>query len=187
MTGSRESQQMLAAYGVFPISEQEILAAVGSAVRGECAHPIVARNDWARLHDLFAAGGEGARFGPLLSAPAPEVARPPVVAPATEAPSVTLDVKLAKVPLRRRQAAMEEILLQEVAGVLGESDVARLTAERGFQAMGVDSLMALDLRTRIGRRAQRELPATMIYDFPNVRALAAHLLGADQTARGVAQ
>lgn len=82
---------------------------------------------------------------------------------------------------------MEEILLQEVAGVLGESDLARLTAERGFQAMGVDSLMALDLRTRIGRRAQRELPATMIYDFPNVRALATHLLGADQTARGVAQ
>ena len=187
MTGSRESQQMLALYGVFPISEQEILTAVGSAVRNECAHPIAARNDWARLHDLFAAGNEGARFGSLLLAPAPEVARPPVVEPATEAPSVTLDVKLAKVPLRKRQAAMEEILLLEVAGVLGEGDVARLTAERGFQAMGVDSLMALDLRARIGRRAQRELPATMIYDFPNVRALAAHLLAADQPARGIAQ
>ena len=189
MTVSPESQQMLAAYGVYPISEDEILAAVSDAMRNACAHPVVARNDWGRLHDLFAAGGEGARFGPLLAAPVHEAPVAPARAQAVdrlEAPAITLEVKLARIPQRKRQSAMEEILLLEVAGVLGETDVGRLSAERGFQAMGVDSLMALDLRNRIGRRAQRELPATMIYDFPNVRTLATHLL-TTATCNGLAE
>ena len=41
--------------------------------------------------------------------------------------------------------------------------------------MGVDSLMALELRDRLSRRLGRPLPATLPYDYPTIESLADRL------------
>jgi NADPH:quinone reductase-like Zn-dependent oxidoreductase/NADP-dependent 3-hydroxy acid dehydrogenase YdfG/acyl carrier protein len=75
-------------------------------------------------------------------------------------------------PLRRR--AMEDGVCAELAPVL------RVAAERidrwqPFKAMGVDSLMALELRNRLERVTGLTLPATIVWNFPTVAQLAGQL------------
>jgi hypothetical protein len=43
--------------------------------------------------------------------------------------------------------------------------------------MGLDSLMAVELRHSLGSRAGRELPLTLTFNYPNVAALTQYLSG----------
>ncbi len=53
--------------------------------------------------------------------------------------------------------------------------LADVDAERGFFDMGLDSLMALDLRTRLEAGVGRSLPSTLAFNYPTAVALAAFL------------
>uniref|UniRef100_UPI0004CA628C type I polyketide synthase n=1 Tax=Kitasatospora aureofaciens TaxID=1894 RepID=UPI0004CA628C len=83
----------------------------------------------------------------------------------------------------RRRLALE-IVRTEVAAVLGHASSEEVTPERAFQELGFDSLAATDLRNRLNQRTGLRLPATLAFDHPSARAVAAHLLdlaGAGET------
>ena len=44
--------------------------------------------------------------------------------------------------------------------------------------MGLDSLMAIDLRNRLQKALGRTLPSPVVFNYPNIRALATFLAGA---------
>ncbi len=61
-----------------------------------------------------------------------------------------------------------------VAGVLARpTDV--VSADRPFLALGLDSLMALELRNRLAAELGVRLPATLLFDFPTPAAVVARL------------
>src|SRR5690606_11478123 len=64
----------------------------------------------------------------------------------------------------------------EVAGVLRLAP-HRVDADRGLFAMGLDSLMAIDVKTRLESLCARTLPSTVVFNFPTVDALAGYLDG----------
>jgi hypothetical protein len=43
--------------------------------------------------------------------------------------------------------------------------------------MGMDSLMALELRTRLQTLVSRALPATLVFDYPTIQAIAHFIAG----------
>ena len=53
--------------------------------------------------------------------------------------------------------------------------------------MGLDSLMAVELRNQIGRALETRLPSTLVFDYPTIDALQAYLLAELFTADDVAQ
>ncbi|MEU6974055.1 type I polyketide synthase, partial [Kitasatospora aureofaciens] len=92
--------------------------------------------------------------------------------------------RLAGLGETERRRLTLEIVRTEVAAVLGHASSEEVTPERAFQELGFDSLAATDLRNRLNQRTGLRLPATLAFDHPNARAVAAHLLdlaGAGET------
>jgi acyl carrier protein len=64
----------------------------------------------------------------------------------------------------------------EVARVLGTNGVESIDPQQGFFEMGLDSLMAVELKTRLSSALKRNLPASLMFQSPNIEALAEYLL-----------
>ena len=69
-----------------------------------------------------------------------------------------------------------EFLRAEVQSVLRLASPP--PAEVGFLDLGLDSLMAVELRDRLNRAfaGEYEAPSTLVFDYPNVVRLARHLV-----------
>ncbi|MDJ0841256.1 MAG: SDR family NAD(P)-dependent oxidoreductase [Acidobacteriota bacterium] len=55
--------------------------------------------------------------------------------------------------------------------ILGFDPDHEVSAERGFREMGLDSLMTVSLRNRLCKDTGLALPATLAFNYPNLRAL----------------
>lgn len=86
----------------------------------------------------------------------------------------TWSERLAQVEAGARRAQLATWLAEEAAAVL-RLPVAQLDPQQPLQAMGIDSLMALELRNRLERATGLHLNATVIWRYPNLERLADHL------------
>ena len=72
--------------------------------------------------------------------------------------------------------ALADIVARELAAVLGYGSPADVNLALGFPDLGVDSLLAVDMRNRLEHVLGIELPVTILFDFDNPSALAAGLV-----------
>ncbi|WP_143668157.1 type I polyketide synthase, partial [Streptomyces carpinensis] len=84
--------------------------------------------------------------------------------------------KFAGLADAERDRYLLELVRGHAAAVLGHRDTVGVTADRGFTELGLDSLGAIELRNRLQKATGLRLPATLMFDYPNSAALAAHLL-----------
>jgi acyl transferase domain-containing protein/acyl carrier protein len=70
---------------------------------------------------------------------------------------------------------LRESLRGMVARAVG--DVGRVDDARGFADLGLDSIMAIDLRATLSHALGIDLPATVAFDYPSVSALASFIVG----------
>ena len=69
-----------------------------------------------------------------------------------------------------------EMVRSEVAAVLGYSSAEDIGPGVGFMDLGIDSLGALELRSRLNAATGLNLAATAVFDFPDAQALSRALL-----------
>lgn len=70
-----------------------------------------------------------------------------------------------------------ERVIAEVADVLGIDSPETIDPERGLFAMGMDSLMSVQLRKRLESSFSRTLPKMLTFTYPTVAALISYLSG----------
>jgi acyl carrier protein len=66
---------------------------------------------------------------------------------------------------------------RHLAAVVGINDSNEITPDTTFGELGMDSLLALDLRTALEDGLQTTLSTTMVFDHPTVGALVSYLDG----------
>ena len=119
-------------------------------------------------------GNVAAASSPLLARLAPDNGRS--VAGEGVASGSVREALLAVEPGRRRRALLETHLRHRVAQVLRLAP-ARVDVTKPFRALGLDSLMALELRNRLEADLSLKVSATLVWNHPTVTALVPHLAG----------
>nr|BCB14677.1 type I polyketide synthase [Streptomyces spiroverticillatus] len=83
--------------------------------------------------------------------------------------------QLAAVPEHERYELVVDLVRAQVAEVLGHADDQGVDAGRAFGDLGFDSLTAVEFRNGLNAATGLRLPAGLIFDYPNARAVADHL------------
>lgn len=163
-------RRMFAQGGMLPMRSEDALSVLGRLADGPETQVTVAAVDWDALIALY----EVKRPRPLL---AELRSRTTAVAAAARPRAVEVRAQLEAAPMEGRRDMLLAHVRAEVAGVLG-LEPHRVDIEQGLFEMGMDSLMAVDVKTRLEAAVGQRLPSTLTFNYPTVSALAGYL--ADQ-------
>ena len=150
------------------------LAALSRLVGADVGTSVVVAADWS---------ASGSRSSLLEEVAASGSGEPAAV-------SGGLGERLRGIPVSEREGVLLGFLQEELASVLRLRSVPAVDA--GFFELGMDSLMAVELRNRLNRALGEALTVsnTAVFDYPDAARLARHLAGALEeagaTERGLA-
>jgi acyl carrier protein len=87
--------------------------------------------------------------------------------------------ELERVPPARREQMLLTLVGEHVARVVGAPSAEAIDPDQPLNELGLDSLMAVELRNRLGAGLGlgRSLPATLVFDYPTMTALSRYLAG----------
>lgn len=159
--------------GVQTLSPADALAGMAAVMAASTAQGTVARIDWARFLPLYQQAGRRA-FLTELEREVPS--QPTGAAPAATASGKTqLVERLTNAPVQQRKRLVADYLRDAVAEVT-HVDPAEIREDAGFFDLGMDSLMAVELRRRIEQGVGKDIPATLAMDYPRLSDVVDYLL-----------
>ena len=164
-TVSDKDRKQYSSLGLLPIATSEALAALGDLLQSEEPSIMAAAVNWRTLKAVF----EARRKRPLLEAIEQRAASPTLQASARDG------IRWEELPASERKSRLTRLIWEETRQVLQIEETAPVELDRGFFEMGMDSLVSVDLKSRLEARLGRSLPAMMTFNFPNVRVLANRL------------
>ncbi|MFG2556040.1 type I polyketide synthase [Streptomyces sp. NPDC048581] len=154
--------------GIRPLEPSRALDVLQRALDEDVTCTTVADVDWQR----FAAAAYIPR--PLL-ADLSEAAPPPAGTGQAAPAAGTLGAELSGRTPSEQDRLLLDVVLDQVAAVLGHSDRTAVDAGRAFKDLGFDSLTGVALRHRLAAATGLSLPATLVFDHPTPSALSAFL------------
>ncbi|ORB12047.1 type I polyketide synthase [Mycobacterium noviomagense] len=172
-----EARARLDQRGVWTLSPADALAGMADAMAASfaqgvtqgSAQGIVARINWARFLPLYQQAGRKS-FLAELEREVPDLAPAP-----TRAGKTPLVEQLTSAPAQQRKKLLVDYLRDAVAEVT-RVDAAQIREDAGFFDLGMDSLMAVELRRRIEQAVGKDVPATLAMDHPRLSDVAHYLL-----------
>ncbi|MDX3876799.1 SDR family NAD(P)-dependent oxidoreductase, partial [Streptomyces europaeiscabiei] len=156
--------------GIGSLSEAEGMRLLHAALTQPYAHLAPVKLELAELQRAADRGGEVApRFRGLVRPRLRQAGR------AAARPSALRD-RLAALSDVERRRDLTRLVCDEAAIVLGVSDAAGLGPDQVLKDLGIDSVMAVELRRRLSAETDTALPATLAFDYPTPTAIAGLLL-----------
>jgi surfactin synthase thioesterase subunit/aryl carrier-like protein len=157
--------EVLDRFGVRSMAPEAALHALGRVLDGDRGQLVVADVDWRRFRSILEARG-----------PRPLLADLPI---AGESAANSLEAPLLKELRAAAADARPRIIRPWLQGVVAQlfrfSEPAQLDPTANFFHLGLDSLMALELRNRLQMEFKCALPVAIIFQHPSVDALVGHL------------
>ncbi|QKW53025.1 type I polyketide synthase [Streptomyces buecherae] len=169
-----EGGDQLARRGLPAMAPDLALAALRGAVTGDDGVVTVADVDWERFAPLFTLERPSPLLGDL-----PEVVSALEQARAAEESHAeggsALRERLLALAPGERQRAVLDLVRGHAAAVLGFAGMEGVESDRAFKELGFDSLTAVEFRNRLNSDTGLRLPTTLVFDYPNAKALAEHV------------
>ncbi|MEU9890508.1 type I polyketide synthase [Sphaerisporangium sp. NPDC051011] len=186
-TLTRTDHQRIANIGLRPLATADALALFDAAVFGSGRVPVVTPAPF----DLAALRAGRRPVAPVLRVLVPAARVTASAAPREGAPS-SLAARLAGLGEAERETALLDAVRAEVGAVLGHPSPATIPADRPLAELGLDSLSSVELRNRLNAATGLRLAATLTFDHPTPKAIAAYLSrrldgGAGRAARPAAR
>ncbi|TXI61414.1 type I polyketide synthase [Mycolicibacterium mageritense] len=168
-----ESRRRLEQRGIRTLSPADALAGLADVVTASRAQGVVARIDWARFLPLYQQAGRRGFLTELEREVPQSAAAAPVV---TASGKTELVERLTNAPVQQRKKLLTTYLRDAVADVT-RVDSSEIREDAGFFDLGMDSLMAVELRRRLEQGVGHEIPVTLVMDHPRLSDAADYLLG----------
>jgi acyl transferase domain-containing protein len=145
------------------------VAALDILAAGSCGQASVIDMDWPRFRSLF----EARRPRPLLA----EIGQVPHEALSPDAGSAPAPwwSRLQNTPEHEREELLGKLLRQEIATTLRISDSEQVAMDTSVFDMGMDSLMAVEVTTRLNRHLDFDT-STLLFEHPRIDELASRLV-----------
>jgi NAD(P)-dependent dehydrogenase (short-subunit alcohol dehydrogenase family)/acyl carrier protein len=167
---ARRSTRQWIPEGVRALSMADGLAALGGLLNEPLAQVAVMPVDWPRFLGQFPETREPRVLARIAAEASRSGGRP-----ATKVQSRVRE-DLISAPSKERRAFLIAYLQRQVGAVMGLSTAELPEPDQGFFEMGLDSLMALELKNRLSTVAGKDLPASLMFNYPNIAALADYVL-----------
>ena len=157
----------VATFGIATISPSEGIAALERLILSGTSQATVVRVDWNQFLSSNRPRNEQVPFAGLatLGAISPNAAKRRSLG----------SVDFGAVAKGARRDTIMELIRSSLVTIVGLDDDARFDPHRALRDLGLDSLMSVELRNQLQACLDRPLPATLIFDFPTITALADHI------------
>jgi myxalamid-type polyketide synthase MxaB len=162
----RREQHRLAAQGEGSITPVQGMQIFATLLGQEGPQIGIVPIDWGKY--LKAVGTASAFFQEL----APAVVLP---RPGASAPPVGFLQRLAETPQDEQHAVLVQHLRAVIGRVLRLRSTDSIALRQGLRDVGLDSLMALEVRGHLETDLHCALPATLLFDYPTLEALTRYL------------
>jgi NADPH:quinone reductase-like Zn-dependent oxidoreductase len=153
--------------GLVPMSNRRAIAALDQALSSWNANVVAATVNWPRVFANAPPDASNALFADFVPKTQTASAPPPAAGGNL--------VQLRSLPAGLRQVALMDMLAKQARIVLDLPGDAPVPPSAPLEQLGLDSLMAVELRNQFARLGGVPLPATLCFDHPTLDALADRL------------
>jgi myxalamid-type polyketide synthase MxaB len=174
----RRNQAKWAAQGIKPIEPAQGLQVLGEILPRPVAQLAVLPVDWSKFLQQMPPGVQM----PLLE----------TFASSTEAGNSQRSQFLAQLestPVEGRKQFLMTHIRSQIAKVLGLGSAEAIGLQQGFSDLGMDSLMAVELRNRLQTTLGCSISASLVFDYPTIESLVDYLsqqvLSLESTAESI--
>jgi acyl carrier protein len=165
---SADAQKYFSAIGLNVLPQEQSLAALGHLLETDVVQKTVAAVDWSKYKPIF----EAKRRRPFLDL---IEFQPQTGIGTASAQGLALIRRLGEAAPVERMDLLIAYLQGQVALVMGLDPTQPPEPGQGFFQMGMNSLMAIELKTCLEADLGRTLPSTVAFEYPTIEALAGYI------------
>jgi acyl carrier protein len=158
--------------GVQAIEPEQGLRVLEELLRQDRVQVAVLSANWRQYSDSLPRGFKSlflSELSPRMEVPAPS--------PQSKTRKPQAILQLNQAPPAKRQKLLLEFVCAQAVKVLGLDSTQSVDYTQPLTELGLDSLMAVELRSMLSAElgVARGLPATLVFDYPTITALANYL------------
>jgi len=167
MAAERGLGERLAARGLDALTPVEGIAALERLLQGGAAQVSVLRMDWQR----YAAQSGTATPRPFLEDVLGADGQRPASATSVPVSAEDLCRQFKDAPPLRRRSMVARFVNDCALRILGMASGKPVDPSMPLGELGLDSLLAVELRNTLSAAAGLSLPATLLFDYPTINAI----------------
>jgi acyl transferase domain-containing protein/NADPH:quinone reductase-like Zn-dependent oxidoreductase/SAM-dependent methyltransferase/acyl carrier protein len=162
--------------GMGALRSEQGLVALERLIQSGVAQAAVLPVDWSRFLGRWEQGAIPTFFAEVAGSVRPSGESTSAAAASAGAQSKDFHRQLAEAPVSRQRPIMAAFVRDMALRALGTDPAKPIDPRTPLGDLGLDSLLAVELRNKLGKALALALPSTLLFDYPSIESLTDYLL-----------